>query len=66
MYTFASNFYMSFFFIGELPLSVIKMKTQGVKVFLFNNTVFTLPNNIGDLGDITKLDLSECLLTGGV
>jgi hypothetical protein len=56
---------------GELPLSVIKMKAQGVHIYLSGNTGFTLPTNIGDqywlhLGDITKLDLSGCSLTGGV
>jgi hypothetical protein len=51
---------------GELPLSVIKMKTQGVKVQLDGNTGFTLPSNIGDLGDTTKLNLYNCSLIGGV
>jgi hypothetical protein len=51
---------------GELPLSVIKMKTQGVQFYLSGNTGFTLPTNIGDLGDITELNLMGCSLTGGV
>jgi hypothetical protein len=51
---------------GELPLPVIKMKTQGVKIYLSDNAGFTLPTNIGDLGDITELNLCGCSLTGGV
>jgi hypothetical protein len=66
VYTFASIFYKSFLLTGELPLSVIKMKTQGVEIDLSDNTGFTLPTNIGDLGDITELDLSSCSLAGGV
>jgi hypothetical protein len=61
-----SKLQLFFFLTGELPLSVIKMKTQGVQINLSDNTGFTLPTNIGDLGDITKLDLSRCSLTGGV
>ena len=38
---------------------------KGVEVYLFGNAGFTLPSNIGELGgDITKLDLSDCSLTG--
>jgi hypothetical protein len=52
---------------GELPLSVIKMKTQeGVRIDLSGNTGFTLPTNIGDLGEITQLQLLSFSLTGGV
>ena len=50
---------------GELPLEIIRMKAKGVQVDLSLNAGFTLPSNIGELGgDITKLDLSECSLTG--
>ena len=41
------------------------MKAKGVHVRLNSNVGFTLPSNIGELGDdITKLDLSDCSLTG--
>ena len=53
---------------GELPLSVIRMKAKGCDVNLsYNDPGFTLPSNIGELGDdreITELDLSECSLQG--
>ena len=51
---------------GELPLSVIRMKAKGCDVNLDGNDPgFTLPSNIGELGDdITKLDLSDCSLQG--
>ena len=50
---------------GELPLEIIRMKAKGVQVYLSRNAGFTLPSNIGELGgDITKLDLSDCSLTG--
>ena len=40
------------------------MKANGIDVALGGNKV-TLPSNIGELGDdITKLDLSNCSLTG--
>ena len=34
------------------------------KVNLADNKGFTLPSNIGELGDITELDLSKCSLQG--
>ena len=41
------------------------MKANGIDVGLNGNKGFTLPSNIGELGDdITKLDLSNCSLTG--
>ena len=41
------------------------MKAKGCDVDLSRNTGFTLPANIGELGDdITELDLSGCSLTG--
>ena len=42
------------------------MKAKGVGVVLYGNKPgFTLPTNIGELGDdITTLDLSNCSLTG--
>ena len=41
------------------------MKANGIDVALSGNKGFTLPSNIGELGDdITKLDLSDCSLTG--
>ena len=54
---------------GELPLEIIRMKAKGVEVSLFDNAYgnagFTLPSNIGELGDdITQLDLSHCSLKG--
>ena len=51
--------------IGELSIEIIRMKAKGVQVILSRNAGFTLPSNIGELGgDITKLDLSNCSLTG--
>ena len=52
---------------GELPLEIIRMKAKGIipELGLRGNKGFTLPLNIGELGDdITKLDLSYCSLTG--
>ena len=43
------------------------MKAEGIigAYGLSGNTGFTLPSNIGELGDdIIKLDLSNCSLTG--
>ena len=42
------------------------MKAKGCKVYLSGNTPgFTLPSNIGELGDdIVKLNLSQCSLQG--
>ena len=52
-------------YTGELPLEIIRMKANGFDVALGGNKGFTLPSNIGELGDdITKLDLSNCSLTG--
>ena len=53
---------------GELPLEVIRMKAKGMGVILsVNKPGFTLPTNIGELGDdITKLDLSSCSLKGTI
>ena len=54
-------------YTGELPLEIIRMKANAVGVFvgLDGNMGFTLPSNIGELGDdITELDLSNCSLTG--
>ena len=49
----------------ELPLEIIRMKANGVDVALDQNMGFTLPSNIGELGDdITELNLSSCSLTG--
>ena len=49
-----------------LPLEIIRMKAKGCKVYLSGNTPgFTLPTNIGELGDdIVNLDLSRCSLQG--
>ena len=51
---------------GELPLELIRMKAKGCKVKLNDNKLgFTLPSNIGELGDdITTLKLAECSLRG--
>ena len=51
---------------GELPLELIRMKAKGCNVNLGDNEPgFTLPSNIGELGDdITELDLSDCSLHG--
>ena len=52
---------------GELPLELIRMKAKGCQVELGNNKGFTLPSNIGELGDdITQLDLSGCSLHGAL
>ena len=40
------------------------MKTNGVLINLSENTGFTLPLNMGELGNISELDLSNCSLTG--
>jgi hypothetical protein len=41
------------------------MKADGKDVRLSGNQGFTLPANIGDLGDsITRLDLNSCFLVG--
>ena len=41
------------------------MKANGIDVALNGNKGFTLPSNIGELGDdITKLDLFNCSVTG--
>jgi len=44
------------------------VKAKGCEVKLFGNKPgFTLPSNIGELGDdITTLDLSDCSLRGTV
>ena len=44
------------------------MKAKGVSVWIHSNTPgFTLPTNIGELGDgITTLDLCNCSLTGTI
>ena len=51
---------------GELLLELIRMKAKGCKVDISGNKPgFTLPSNIGELGDdITELDLSSCSLHG--
>ena len=51
---------------GELPLELIRMKAKGYEVYFTSNYPgFTLPSNIGELGDdITTLDLSNCSLQG--
>ena len=41
------------------------MKAKGCNVYLFGNKGFTLPSNIGVLGDdIAQLDLRNCSLQG--
>ena len=45
-------------------MSIIKMKTNGLKISLNGNIGFTLPSNMGELDKIEKLDLSNCSLTG--
>ena len=49
-----------------LPLEIIRMKAKGCDVNLrANKPGFTLPSNIGELGDdIVNLDLSQCSLQG--
>ena len=51
---------------GELPLELIRIKAKGCEFKLGRNKPgFTLPSNIGELGDdITKLDLGDCYLRG--
>ena len=60
MTLFSLGFALSYVLVGELPLSIIKMTTEGVTVYLQKNTGFTLPLNMGELGNIEKLDLSLC------
>lgn len=51
---------------GEMPLSLIRLKISGCKVFTAKNEL-RLPSNIGLLGDAVEvLDLSECGLSGPV
>ena len=49
-----------------LPLEIIRLKAKGCDVKLYANTPgFTLPSNIGELGDdIVNLDLSGSSLRG--
>ena len=49
-----------------LPLEIIRMKAKGCDVNLRDNKPgFTLPSNIGELGDdIVELDLCSCSLHG--
>ena len=49
-----------------LPLEIIRMKAKGCSVDLSGNEPgFTLPSNIGELGDdIVNLGLPECSLQG--
>ena len=50
---------------GELPLEIIRMLAKGVDVCLNGNAGFTLPSNIGELGDgITVLNIASCSLIG--
>ncbi len=49
---------------GELPISIIKMKANGVSIRLEGNIGFTLPSGMGELDNIGILDLSNCSLTG--
>ena len=52
---------------GELPLEIIRLKMKGVVVSLSHNTGFTLPANIGELGeDLRELDLADCSLIGAL
>ena len=54
-------------FTGELPLEIIRMVATGIipNRGLSGNKGFTLPANIGELGDdITELNLSYCSLKG--
>ena len=61
------GFYVAYARKGELPLAIIRMKAKGTAVDLSGNTGFTLPANIGELGDeITELNLYNCSLTGAV
>ena len=53
---------------GELPLEIVRLKATGViyDEGLDDNQGFTLPTNIGELGDdITSLNLSDCSLSAG-
>ena len=54
------------FISGELPLSLIEKKARGCEVFLSGNTGFTLPDMSNLADDITKINLSDCSLTGNV
>ena len=53
---------------GELPLSLIRMKCNvRIRMNLMDNTGFTLPQNMDELGDdITELKLSSCGLIGSI
>ena len=61
---------------GELPVEIIRLKAKGVIPHgdaygfgcgLAGNKGFTIPSNIGELGDdITELNLRKCSLTGSL
>ena len=52
---------------GELPLELIRMMAKGCTVALDDNKGFTLPSNIGELGDdIAELNLRNCSLQGAL
>jgi Leucine-rich repeat (LRR) protein len=53
---------------GELPLSLIHAKAvRGLDLRLMGNNGFTLPNNLGELGEeVSTLDLNECSLAGPI
>ncbi len=58
------DFVSSFILLGELPISIIKMRANGVSISLAGNIGFTLPSDMGELANIRRLDLSNCSLTG--
>ena len=48
-----------------LPLEIIRMKAKGCDIDLSNNPGFTLPSDIGQVGnEITELNLRKCSLQG--
>ena len=49
---------------GELPLAIGRLKANGCGVDLRDNKGFTLSNDISAVADATKLDFSNCYLTG--
>jgi actin beta/gamma 1 len=51
---------------GELPVTVLKMKCSGVDVRLSHCGALTLPEDIDQLGGISKLNLESCSLIGRI
>ena len=49
---------------GELPLAIGQLKANGCDINLYGNNGFTLSSDISTVKDATKLDFSDCYLSG--